>query len=99
MGSRGRRTTNSSLDGNGWPGSADAFASRLWQPGHRTNDWPIERDSAFRLAPYKALIEKRSYTGPATVFGHDYNPTTRRLSVKRQIDRRCVCWDTEVVDA
>ena len=72
MGRRGRRTTNSSLDGDGWPGSADAFASRLWQPGHRTNDWPIERDSAFRLAPYKALIEKRSYTGPATVFGHDY---------------------------
>jgi hypothetical protein len=24
-------------------------------------------------AAYKALIEKHSYTGPATVFGQDYN--------------------------
>ncbi len=26
-------------------------------------------------AAYKALIEKHSYTGPATVFGRDYAPT------------------------
>jgi methyl-accepting chemotaxis protein len=28
----------------------------------------LDRDSA----AYKALVEKKSYTGPASVFGHDY---------------------------
>ena len=57
-----RTLVHRTLDGDGWPGSADAFASRLRQPGHRTNDWPIKRDSAFRLAPRRACLRNR-FTG------------------------------------
>ena len=31
---------------------------------------------------YKALVEKHSYTGPATVFGQATKPTTHRSSVQ-----------------
>ena len=33
-------------------------------------------------AAYKALVEKRSYTGPATVFGHDYQANYAPLMSK-----------------
>ena len=78
--SRGRRTTNCSLDGDRWPGAADAFASWLWQPGNRTNDWPIERDSAFRLAPRRACLRNR-FTGVKS--GSDLRLGSSRLCLLR----------------
>ena len=40
----------------------------LMQEGQSAANTKLDHDSA----AYKALVEKRSYTGPATVFGHDY---------------------------
>ena len=36
--------------------------------GQSATDTKLDRDSS----AYKALVEKRSYTGPVTLFGHDY---------------------------
>jgi methyl-accepting chemotaxis protein-2 (aspartate sensor receptor) len=43
-------------------------ATTLMQGGQSAVNTKLERDSA----AYKALVEKKSYTGPATVFGHAY---------------------------
>src|SRR5262245_54785931 len=40
----------------------------LMQDGQSAVGTKLDHDSA----AYKALVEKHSYTGPATVFGHDY---------------------------
>jgi hypothetical protein len=40
----------------------------LMNNGQPAVNTKLDHDSA----AYKALIEKHSYTGPATVFGHDY---------------------------
>lgn len=40
----------------------------LMQEGQSAADTKLDHDSA----AYKALVEKKSYTGPATVFGKDY---------------------------
>jgi methyl-accepting chemotaxis protein-2 (aspartate sensor receptor) len=40
----------------------------LMDKGQSAADTKLDHNSA----AYKALIEKRSYTGPATVFGRDY---------------------------
>ena len=40
----------------------------LMQEGQSAVDTKLDHDSA----AYKALVEKHSYTGPATVFGQDY---------------------------
>ena len=40
----------------------------LMNDGQSTANTKLDRDSA----AYKALVEKHSYTGPATVFGRDY---------------------------
>ena len=36
--------------------------------GQSATDTKLDRDSS----AYKALVKKRSYTGPVTLFGHDY---------------------------
>jgi len=40
----------------------------LMEGGHSAANTKLDHDSA----AYKALIQKRSYTGPAKVFGRDY---------------------------
>ena len=40
----------------------------LMQGGQSAANTKLDHESA----AYKALVEKKSYTGPATVFGHDY---------------------------
>jgi methyl-accepting chemotaxis protein len=40
----------------------------LMNNGQAAVNTKLDHDSA----AYKALVEKHSYTGPATVFGHDY---------------------------
>jgi hypothetical protein len=40
----------------------------LMNDGQSAANTKLDRDSA----AYKALVEKHSYTGPATVFGRDY---------------------------
>ena len=40
----------------------------LMKDGQSAANTKLDRDSA----AYKALVEKHSYTGPATVFGRDY---------------------------
>jgi methyl-accepting chemotaxis protein len=40
----------------------------LMEGGQSAVNSKLDRDSA----AYKALVEKNSYTGPASVFGHDY---------------------------
>jgi methyl-accepting chemotaxis protein len=40
----------------------------LMNNGQSAVNTKLDRDNA----GYKALVEKHSYTGPATVFGHDY---------------------------
>src|SRR6478735_2054985 len=40
----------------------------LMKAGQSAVNTKLDPDSA----AYKALVEKHSYTGPATVFGHDY---------------------------
>ena len=41
----------------------------MMDKGQSAANTKLDQDSA----AYKALIEKRSYTGPATVFGRDYD--------------------------
>jgi methyl-accepting chemotaxis protein len=40
----------------------------LKEKGQAVAGTKLDRDSS----AYKALVEKRSYTGPVTLFGHDY---------------------------
>ena len=40
----------------------------LFEPKRSATNTKLDGDSA----TYNALVEKKSYTGPATVFGHDY---------------------------
>lgn len=44
--------------------------------GQSAADTKLDRDSA----AYKALVNKRSYTGPATIFGRDYQASYAPLT-------------------
>ena len=46
----------------------------LMKEGQSAANTKLDPDSA----AYKALVEKHSYTGPATVFGRTTKPTTHR---------------------
>ena len=46
----------------------------LMDKGRSAASTKLDHDSA----AYKALVEKRSYTGPMTIFGRTVEPTTRR---------------------
>jgi Cache 3/Cache 2 fusion domain len=56
----------------------------LTQDGQSAAGTKLDRNSA----AYKALSQKQSYTGSATLFGHDYDASyAPMLGAERQIDR------------
>lgn len=59
MVARGRRTSDTSLDGGRRAASANSYAKRLRQPGHRRGDWTIKRQSVFRLASGRACLRNQ----------------------------------------